>query len=311
MKLKELFDVWLNKYAKHTIKLRTYTTYQRIFDKHISPIIGDYELKELTSSVIQDFILFKTEKGNLINGKALAYNTVNSIVSLLKQTLKYAYNLKLISLDVVSNYKLPKIKEKKIEVFNVKEQQKLESYCLNSKTNYIGIVLCLYTGIRIGELLALTWDDIDFDKKLLSINKNVCSLKIDGKNVLHIDAPKTKSSNRIIPIPRQLMPYLRKIKKSSKSIYIITTRNNTMVGTRSYQKTYLNILKRLKIKYRNFHSLRHTMATRALELGMDVKSLSEILGHKNATITLNRYSHSLLKYKIDMMNKLGKNITNY
>ena len=89
MKLKELFDVWLNKYIKHTIKLRTYTTYQRIFDKHISPMIGDYELKELTSSVIQDFILFKTENGNLINGKALAYNTVNSIVSLLKQILKY------------------------------------------------------------------------------------------------------------------------------------------------------------------------------------------------------------------------------
>lgn len=81
-----------------------------------------------------------------------------------------------------------------------------------------------------------------------------------------------------------------------------------MVGTRSYQKTYTRILNRLNLKYRNFHSLRHTFATRALELGMDVKSLSEILGHKNAMITLNRYSHSLLNYKIEMMNKLGKNI---
>ena len=81
-----------------------------------------------------------------------------------------------------------------------------------------------------------------------------------------------------------------------------------MVGIRSYQKTYFRIINKLKIKYRNFHSLRHTFATKALELGMDVKSLSEILGHKNATITLNRYSHSLLNYKIEMMNKLGKKL---
>ena len=81
-----------------------------------------------------------------------------------------------------------------------------------------------------------------------------------------------------------------------------------MVQTRSYQRTYSNILNKLNIKYKNFHSLRHTFATRALELGMDVKSLSEILGHKNAMITLNRYSHSLLNYKIEMINKLGKSI---
>ena len=157
-------------------------------------------------------------------------------------------------------------------------------------------------------MLALTWDDINFNTKLLEINKNVCKLKIDGKYTFHLDTPKTKSSYRVIPIPKQLITHLKKIKKESTSNYIITTKNNGMVDTRSYQKTFERILKKLNIKYRNFHSLRHTFATRALELGMDVKSLSEILGHKNAMITLNRYTHSLLSYKIEMMNKLGKKL---
>ena len=308
MKLKDLSENWLNKYAKHTIKLRTYITYKNILEKHVLPVLGEYELEELTSSIIQDFVIFKAEKGNLNAKTGLTYNSINSILAVLKQILKYAYNFKFILFDVVNDYKLPQIREKQIDVFTNKELQILENYCLNSKNNHIGIVICLYTGIRIGELLALTWDDINFDKHLLSINKNVCTLKINGKNVLHIDTPKTKSSMRVIPIPKQLIPYLRKIKKSSKSNYIITTRNNTIVGTRAYQRSYERILNKLNIKYRNFHSLRHTFATRALELGMDVKSLSEILGHKDPSITLKRYSHSLLDYKIEMMNKLGKNI---
>lgn len=142
----------------------------------------------------------------------------------------------------------------------------------------------------------------------MSINKTVCTLKISNKSTLYIDEPKTKSSLKIIPIPKQLIPYLKQIKKSSSSKYIISTRKDDMVSIRSYQRTYMSILKKINIKYRNFHSLRHTFATRALQLGMDVKSLSEILGHKNATITLNRYSHSLLEHKIEMINKLGKNL---
>lgn len=105
-----------------------------------------------------------------------------------------------------------------------------------------------------------------------------------------------------------MIPYLKKIKRSSSSTYVITTKTNGMVGTRSYQKTYTRILNKLNIKYHNFHSLRHTFATRVLELGIDIKSLSEILDHKSAIITLNRYSHSLLEYKVEMMNRLGKQI---
>lgn len=308
MKLNQFMKIWLNKYVKHTIKFRTYYNYQNIIDNHINPILGNYELKDLSSSLIQDFIIQKLENGNLKNGDALAYNTINAIFTVLKQVLKCAYNLEEITKDITDRITLPPAKEKRIEVFDINEQKKLEKYCLTHKSNYFGIILCLYTGMRIGELLALKWDDLDLNKRLLNINKSVCTLKINGKYTFYVDTPKTKSSIRIIPIPKQLIFYLKRIKHNSNSDFVITTRYNTMVGTRSYQKTYANTLKKLGITYRNFHSLRHTFATRALELGIDVKSLSEILGHKSAVTTLNRYSHSLLSYKCEMMNKLGKNI---
>ena len=132
------------------------------------------------------------------------------------------------------------------------------------------------------------------------------SLKSNGKSELVVDIPKTRSSIRVIPLPKQLLDSLRKSKKESQSNYVITTNSNGMVIIRSYQRTFQRILTKLNIPYKNFHSLRHTFATRALELGMDVKTVSEILGHKNPVITLNRYSHSMLSYKTEMMNKLGK-----
>lgn len=110
----------------------------------------------------------------------------------------------------------------------------------------------------------------------------------------------------MIPLPFNILSHLKKIKKKSKSQFLITTHSNGIVSIRSYQRTFEKILKRCHIEHKNFHALRHTFATRALEAGMDIKTLSEILGHKNASITLNRYSHSLMNHKIVMMNKIGK-----
>lgn len=306
MKLNEWLDIWLNKYTKYSLKLRTYNLYLNICDKHIKPVLGDYYVEDLTPNIIQDFMIEKIEHGNLNTGKQLSSNTVISIVSVLKQALKLAYNLEMIKKDISSKIKLPSCKEKEVDAFERIEQKKLESFCLNSKENYKGIIICLYTGIRLGELLALTWDDFDIDKGTLSINKTLCTLKIENKNTLYIDSPKTYNSKRIIPLPQSLIFELEKMKQSSTSKYIITTRHNTMVEPRTYQRTFKSILRKCDIKEKNFHSLRHTFATRALETGMDVKTLSDILGHKNSMITLNRYSHSMFDYKMEMMNKLGR-----
>ena len=128
----------------------------------------------------------------------------------------------------------------------------------------------------------------------------------DGnKHIRIIDSPKTAHSRRVIPLPKQILPFLKNIKRRSKCEYIIAD-GSKPVFVRSYQRTFELLLKKLDIPHKEFHSLRHTFATRALECGMDVKTLSELLGHKNATVTLNRYAHSLMEHKTEMMNRLGK-----
>lgn len=170
-----------------------------------------------------------------------------------------------------------------------------------------GVVLCLYTGLRIGELLALEWGDIDFQKGIISVSKSCHDGKDDNGRFARItDTPKTETSEREIPFPKQLIPYVRNLKKDSNSVYVVASNSEKPISVRAYQRSFELFLKRLNIQHKGFHSLRHTFATRALECGMDVKTLSEILGHKNSAVTLNRYVHSLMDHKRDMMNKLGK-----
>lgn len=307
MKLKEWLDIWLNKYTKFAVKLRTYERYRYIIEKHINPKLGEFDLDELSAVTLQDYVLMELEGGNLISSKGLANNSVIGIVNVLKSTLKLAKSLEVCAVDNSDKIKLPMATEKPVTAFEKWEQEKLEKYCLSSnKTNYLGIVICLYTGIRLGELLALTWNDIDFKSGIMTISKTAYRIKQNEKPQVVIDKPKTKNSSRLIPLPKQLLEILKRAKRISKSDFVLSTRTGGIVGTRAYQKTYERILKKLGIPYKNFHSLRHTFATRAIEMGMDVKTLSEILGHKNPVITLQRYTHSMLSYKTEMMNKMGK-----
>ena len=307
MKLKEWLDIWLNKYTKFAVKLRTYERYKYIIEKHIIPKLGEFDLDDLSAVTLQDYVLSELESGNLISSKGLANNSVIGIVNVLKSALKLAKSLEISALYMSNKIKLPMATEKPVTAFEKWKQEKLEKYCLSSnKTNYLGIIICLYTGIRLGELLALTWNDIDFKSGIMTISKTAYRIKQNGKPQVVIDKPKTKNSSRLIPLPKQLLEILKRAKRISKSDFVLSTRTGGIVGTRAYQKTYERILKKLDIPYKNFHSLRHTFATRAIEMGMDVKTLSEILGHKNPVITLQRYTHSMLSYKTEMMNKMGK-----
>lgn len=307
MKLKEWLSVWLEKYTKHTVKLRTYDRYKYIIEKHINPKLGDYELDELNGEIFQDFVLSELENGNLNTKGKLANNSVIGIVNVLKGTMSTALSLNKIDKNEMRKIKLPSPTEKPVNAFERHEQEKIVKFCLASKkNNYIGIVICLYTGIRLGELLALTWNDIDFAKGFMRITKTTYRIKENGIPRIVVDEPKTKNSIRVIPLSKNLLDLLKKIKKTSNSNYVISTRNNGIVGTRSYQRTFERILAKLDIPYKNFHSLRHTFATHAIEMGMDIKTLSEIIGHKNPMITLQRYTHSMMSYKTEMMNKMGK-----
>ena len=146
MQLKNWLDVWLNKYAKHLIKLRTCVRYQYIIDKHINPILGDYELEDLSAQTLQDFMLNKLNSGNLKTGKGLSNNTVIGIVNLLKQALGQAQVLGYVEKEHSKMVKLPPSTEKEITAFERAEQEKLEKYCINhKKKNYIGRTTKEYT----------------------------------------------------------------------------------------------------------------------------------------------------------------------
>lgn len=306
MKYKVWFEEWLTHYIKPSSKQRTFEQYSRAAQIHILPYLGDIELTDLTPFILQKYITGLTESGNKRTGKGLSPNFVKTILSIVQNSLKTAHLVGYLPEYSANKIKRPKPKEKQVECFSAWEQKKIEEAALSAKKDkYRGIILCLYTGLRIGELLALTWSDIDFEKSILSVTKTCHDGNENGKHIRIIDTPKTENSRRQIPLSKTLVKMLKDIKKKSKCKFVIAD-GEKPVFIRSYQRTFELLLKKLNLPHKGFHSLRHTFATRALECGMDVKSLSEILGHKNAMITLNRYAHSLWEHKAEMMNKLSK-----
>ena len=307
MKYRDWLEIWLKNYAEPTVKRRTYERYLQLARKHIAERIGEKELWEITPLELQQFITELLRNGNLITGRGLSANTVNGIVTVLKGSLKAAYILSEIPEPVADRIKRPKPREKAVTCFSRNEQKKIEQAVLSGKKEkMIGVVLCLYTGLRIGELLALKWSDIDFRKSVIFVNKTCYDSRTsDGCFCRIIDDPKTLSSYRTVPVPTSILRLLETYRKPKQTGCVITAEGEPL-SVRSYQRSFELLLKRLHIRHRGFHSLRHTFATRALECGMDIKTLAEILGHKNPTITLTRYTHSMTAHKRQMMNRLGE-----
>lgn len=307
MKYSEWLIFWLENYIKPSVKQKTYLRYKEIVQKQIGARFDTCALDELTPMIFQQFVTELLTSGNTKTGYGLSASTVNAVITVIQNSLQTAYNLGYIKSEIGGKIKRPKLKEKQISCFTVLEQKLIEKEILKSnKPKMKGILICLYTGLRIGELLALEWSDVDLVKGELSVTKTC----FDGKDKNGVfcritNTPKTDTSVRVIPIPKQLMPMLKDMKKMAKNQYMISDSEKTL-AVRSYQRSFERLLKKLGIPHRGFHSLRHTFATRALEVGVDVKTLSEILGHKNDNITLQRYAHSMLEHKRDMMNQIGK-----
>ncbi len=268
--------------------------------------MGEYELNELTPLILQRYITELIESGNMKTGKGLAANSVNGIITVIQNSLKLAYALGTIKEYAADKIRRPKTKEKEVTCFTLSEQKKIERAALaGKKTKWLGIVVCLYTGLRIGELLALEWKDVDFQKGVLTVSKSRHEGKDEnGRYAQIVESPKTVSSRRCIPLPKQILCELRMLKRKSRSVYVISN-GESSIPVRSYQRSFERLLKKLDIPHKGFHALRHTFATRALECGMDVKMLSELLGHKDPAVTLRRYVHSLMEQKKEMMNKVG------
>ena len=172
MLYKEWLSNWLENYVQPSAKWRTYTRYKEILEKHIIPQLGDLELSEITPYVLQCYVTELLKNGNLRTSEGLSANSINSIITVIQNTLKTAYSLEIVSEYVGDKIKRPRTSEKKIECFSLSEQKKIEQYILNAgNTRLFGVLLCLYTGLRIGELLALEWADIDMSNGELRVSK--------------------------------------------------------------------------------------------------------------------------------------------
>lgn len=306
MKYKDWICEWLDDYVKPIVKEKTYLNYSVMLRTHILPAIGEHELDELTLPVLQSFVFNMSDHGNAKTGGGLSPSTVSMIEGVVERSLNFAVEIGLIERHYAAHVRCPRVNGKKVECFSLSEQRKIEEDILKSSCDKrIGILLCLYTGMRIGELMALRWCDIDFDRCVITVNATCRDGFLDGRVIKIIDLPKTATSKRAIPVPHQIMPYLRELKKRGNCEFVINN-NGNIISVRGYQKSFSVLLKRLQIAHKGFHSLRHTFATRALECGMDVKTLADILGHKNPNITLNRYAHSMMEHKVAMMDRVGR-----
>lgn len=200
-------------------------------------------------------------------------------------------------------------------VLSKEEEQKLVSALMENKSlTKIGILLSLYTGIRIGELCALKWEDVSFDENLIIIRKTMQRLQKDSiqskneaKTYILISKPKSQCSNRQIPLPSFLSVILQEY-KGDKSHFILTNSPYSFIEPRTLQNQFKRILRQIDLRDVNYHSLRHTFATRCVEAGFDIKSLSEILGHSSVKITLDKYVHSSMEQKRVSMEKLQQTI---
>ena len=223
MKYKDWLDVWFANYIEPSSKTKTCERYSEIIEKHLKVKLGEYELEELSPIVIQKYITELMQSGNLTTGKGLAANSVNGIITVIQNSLKLAYTLGELKEYTTDKIRRPKTKEKEVSCFSLAEQKKIEQAALSSKKRkFIGIVICLYSGLRIGELLALTWADIDFTKGTLTVNKTCHDGRDENGNLCRItDLPKTTSSKRMIPLPKQLLPVLKEYKRKSISEYVV------------------------------------------------------------------------------------------
>ena len=202
----------------------------------------------------------------------------------------------------------PKLQNGNVTIMSNREKGRLESYCLKNKTlKNLGIIICLNTGMRIGEICSLKWKNIDLDKRLIFVKTTMQRIKDDktNKTKVIIDKPKTAESIRAIPISNKLYEILLPLKRKNKyEDFFLTGDSKKYIEPRNYQFAFKRILKKCRIKPYKFHTLRHTMATNCIEVGMDIKSLSEILGHSSVKITLDKYVHSNYKTQKKYLEKL-------
>lgn len=285
----------------------TIVKYDNLLFKHILPVLGDCRLSEINTDTIADFMNGKLNSGRLDNNGGLSRTYVRSMMVIVLNIINFAIDEGMCT-PIKIKVRKPPIEKKELTTLSIYEQQNFEKYLFSNinETN-IGILISLYNGLRISEVCALKWSDIDFGNSILHVRSTVARVKTADNNFstqLIIDKPKTNSSLRDIPISKKLMNALTKLYDKRKSEYVVSDKHD-FISPRTYEYRFHKALEKGGIQKINYHILRHTFATRCIELGVDVKTLSEILGHSDVSVTLNTYVHSSIERKREELEKLS------
>ena len=274
-----------------SVKPSTLECYRRNIRCHILPELGERVAAELAAAEVNDFIQQLQED--------YSPKLVREVGSLL---------LRIVAIEGVgygNDVDLPKAKQKAVEVFTEPELKQMGQVILRRPDRTgLGVLLTAYTGLRLGELCGLQWQDVDVGAGLLHIQRTVERIaQIGGGTCLTVQPPKTENSERWIPIPKEMLRML-KPETTQPDSYLLTG-GEIVPDPRAMQYRYKVLLERCGVRYRNFHCLRHSYATRCVERGVDVKSVSELLGHADVRTTLRLYVHSSMDYKRRAVEGIG------
>ncbi|MDY6148982.1 MAG: tyrosine-type recombinase/integrase [Porphyromonas sp.] len=295
---------WLADKAPY-IKRATYSVYALQLERHLLPYFGD--CSSIQEEQVQNFVLEKLTAG-------LSPKTIKDLVIVLKMVFRYGckvYGLPLASIEV----KYPKdYVGNKLEVLTLEHQRKLMSYIQDHFSfRNLGLLLCLSTGLRIGEVCALRWSDIDLAEGVVRVRRSIQRIYIiepNGKRRTEVqeDTPKTPNSLREIPLNRALRRTLRPLLQVVRRDNYILTNEPYPTEPRTYREYYRRLMNSLGIPAMKFHGLRHSFATRCIECGCDYKTVSVLLGHANISTTLDLYVHPNLDQKRRCIDKMSKSL---
>ena len=299
----QIADLWKEE-KRQFVKKSTFAAYSLIVETHLLPAFGN--LIEVTEKDVQDFVLQKLNGG-------LSQKTIKDMLIVLRMILKYGAKKNYCvyaPIDVI----FPTDRERQeLEVLSIANQRKIMRFVEDNFTfRNLGIFICLSTGIRIGEICALTWDDIDIESGVIHIRKTIQRIYIRENGIRHtelmIDTPKTATSIRDIPMTKDLLSVLKPLRKIVNDSFFVLTNDATPTEPRTYRNYYKKLLVKLDIPAIKFHGLRHSFATRCIESHCDYKTVSVILGHSNISTTLNLYVHPNYEQKKKCIDKMLKSL---
>lgn len=302
--VRDMAEQWLAS-KKLMVKESTFACYATMIQKHILPELGKVPVNMVHSALLSEFLEKKKSSGRL-HGGALSDKTVADMKSLLMQILRFAKARE--ALQTLPECPPIGNRQPDISVLTKQEQNQVEERVLKENTEFsLGVLLALYSGVRIGEVCALQWKDFDWQNGTVTIKKTISRITNTDEQAVFktkvvIATPKTDCSVRTVPLPVSVFHYFMQHRRGD-DCYVVT-------GTTKYMEPrvcldrYKRLLRRAGVADHTFHTLRHTFATRCVENGVDIKSLSEIMGHSNVKITLQRYVHPSMDTKKAQINKL-------